>query len=137
MELDLRLLKQEKEIAIAETEVEIRKHMAPKEFYSLGEAQSMIPKEEILSRFLSYLDSQSTQTSFVYTNPYEPPHESVPGVKPIEPPMPTVMSNPNQVIGDFTSFLLKKRLVDLTIYVIHRPTRDIYSSENQLLGKNP
>ena len=70
LELDLRLLKQEKETAIAEAEVEItRKHMAPEEFHSLGEAQSLIPKEEILSRFLSSLDSQSTQTSFVKLPP--------------------------------------------------------------------
>ena len=110
LELDLRLLKQEKETAIAEAEVEItRKHMAPEEFHSLGEAQSLIPKEEILSRFLSSLDSQSTQTSFVklpppkfVSTPYEPlyapPHEPVPEATPTEPPKPTVMSNPNPVI---------------------------------------
>ena len=120
LELDLRLLNQEKETAIAEAEGEItRKHMAPEEFHSLEEAQSLISIEEILSRFLSSLDSQSTQTSFVklpppkfvltpYAPTYASPHEPVPIPKPIEHPKPTVMSNPNPVIGDFTSFFLKR-----------------------------
>ena len=98
-----------------------RKHILPEEFHS-REAQSLISKEEILSRFVSPLDSRSTQTSFVKLPPltfvsslHEPPYASshgpLPETKPIEHTKPTVMSNSIPMIGENNSFLLKNDLL--------------------------
>ncbi|XP_062602313.1 uncharacterized protein LOC134264026, partial [Saccostrea cucullata] len=114
LELDLRLLKQEQETAVAEAEAKVaRDHITPQEFHVKEERHSQIPKNEIVSRFLSSLDSQSSE-GFVKLPPpnfISTPHEPVLEVKDTDPPRPSAMPDPNPGIGDFTSFLLKKDLL--------------------------
>ena len=118
LELDLRLLKQEQEIAVAEAEAKIvRDHVAPAEEFQARinfkeERPSQMPKDEIISRFLSSLDSQSSKGLVLPSPKFKStPYEPAPEMLPTEPPRPTFVPAPNPAIGDFTSFLLKKDLL--------------------------
>lgn len=116
LEMDLRLLKQEKETAVAEAEMKAaRDHIEPLDFHTVlkEEHYSQMPKEDIMSHFLSSLEGQSSATFAQLPPPkfISTPYEHGPKVKSPEPQMPRKTAQPNPNVADFTSFLLKKDLL--------------------------
>lgn len=116
LEMDLRLFKQEKETAVAEAEMKAaRDHIEPLYFHAVlrDEPHSQMPKEDIVSHFLSSLEGQSSATFAQLPPPkfISTPYEHEPKVKSPELQMPRKTAQPNSNVGDFTSYLVIKDLL--------------------------
>ena len=109
LDADLKLLEQQRETAVAEAEVEaIIKHNEPSETRIKEELPPSMPKDEIMSRYMTSISRHSNTVSApdVYVDLPQPRQRS-----PLPPEPAGKVEASRSVVSDLTSFLLKKDLL--------------------------